>query len=137
VLAPTRTDEKHLQGRAESTDRVCRRRFARITSRMSQNDPGLELHEWETRWSELEPMLEEDPAGALSEACDFVEQVLVESDVAVEGIDGENDELLAGYRAARETANRVEQGADVDPGDVGAAIENLRALYGTLRARPG
>ena len=105
---------------------------------MSQDEPGLELHEWETRWSELEPMLEEDPAGALPDACDFLQQVLVEGEVDVEQVGGENDELLAAYRAARETANRVEGGEDVGPGDVGAAIENLRAIYETLRAtRPG
>ncbi len=101
---------------------------------MSQNDPGLELHEWETRWSELEPMLREDPAGALPQVCDFVEQALTESSIPVDGPEGENDELLAGYRAARETASRVEAGDVVDPGDVGAAIENLRAVYDSLRA---
>jgi hypothetical protein len=101
---------------------------------MSQNEPGLELHEWETRWSELEPMLEEDPVSALPDTCDFLEQVLRESDSSPGMLEAENNELLAGYRAARETANRIEAGDAVDPGDVGAAIENLRATYETLRA---
>ncbi len=101
---------------------------------MSQQEPGLELHEWETRWSELEPLLEEDPAGALPEACDFLQQVLGEADIPVGDVDGANEELLAPYRAARETSDRVERGEDVDPGDVGAAIENVRAVYETLRA---
>ena len=99
---------------------------------MSHNEPGLELHEWETRWSELEEMLEEDAAGALPAASDFVAQALEESGIA-EGVGGENDELFAGYRAARDTAERIERGDDVDPGDIGAAIENLRAIYETLR----
>lgn len=99
---------------------------------MSQNEPGLELHEWETRWSELDELLEEDPAGALPTACDFVEQALAESETAT-SVGGENDELLAGYEAARDTAERIERGEDVDPGDIGAAIENLRAVYETLR----
>lgn len=102
---------------------------------MSRNEPGLELHEWETRWSELEPLLEEDPRSALSEVCDFIEQVLTESSVAGAGeLSGENDEALASYRAARETADRIERGDAVDAGDVGAAIENLRAIYDTLRS---
>ena len=100
---------------------------------MSQNDPGLELHEWETRWSELEELLQEDADGALPDACDFVEQALTESSIALDEIGGENDELLAASRAARETADRLEAGEDVDPGDVGAAIENLRAIYASLR----
>lgn len=105
---------------------------------MSQNEPGLELHEWETRWQELEPMFEDDPAGTLAEACDFVEQTLRESDLDPEATPVEPDELLSAYAAARETANRIEAAEDVDPGDIGAAIENLRAVYESLRAtRPG
>ncbi len=100
---------------------------------MGRNEPGLDLHEWETRWSELDAMMQDDPAGALAEACDVAEQMLTETEVA-SGAGGENDELLAGYRAARDTADRIERGEDVDPGDVGAAIENLRGLYGTIRA---
>jgi hypothetical protein len=100
---------------------------------MSQNEPGLELHEWETRWSELEEMFAVDPAGALAEASDFVEQVLSESGVSTEAGGGESDELLAAYHAARETSDRVERGDDVGPGDIGAAIENVRLVYDTLR----
>lgn len=99
---------------------------------MSEQEPGLELHEWETRWSELEPLLEEHPAEALPAASDFLEQVLREADIPTP-TDGANPELLAPYRAARETSDRVERGEDVDAGDVAAAIENLRALYETLR----
>ena len=47
-------------------------------------------------------------------------------------MDDGNDELAAAYRAARETADRVERGEDVDPGDIGAAIENLRSIRSAL-----
>jgi len=101
---------------------------------MTQNEPGLDLHDWETRWSELDEQFGDDPAATLPEACDFVERVLAETGIAVEEVGGEHDELLAGYRAARETSDRVERGEGVGPGDVGAAIENVRAAYETLRA---
>ncbi|MBA2384265.1 MAG: hypothetical protein H0V68_06335 [Actinobacteria bacterium] len=91
---------------------------------MSMNDPGLELHEWETRWQELEQSLADDPAGTLPEACDLVEETLL--------VDDEREELAAAYRSARDTADRVERGEDVDPGDVGAAIENLRSIHAAL-----
>ncbi|HXH88371.1 MAG TPA: hypothetical protein VNI55_07180 [Gaiellaceae bacterium] len=104
---------------------------------MSQNEPGLDLHDWETRWSELEEMFAGDPTGTLSEACDFIERVFEESGIDATGGAG-NDELVAGYAAARETSDRVERGDEVDPGDIAAAIENLRAVYETMRAtRPG
>ena len=87
---------------------------------MSQQEPGLELHEWETRWSELEPLLEQEPAAALPAAFDFLERTLGEANVPVGEIEGGNQDLLTPYRAARETADRVERGDDVDPADVAA-----------------
>ena len=38
-----------------------------------------------------------------------------------------NDELELSFQAARETA-AIERGDDVDPGDIGAAVENLLAI---------
>ena len=99
---------------------------------MSQHEPGLDLHEWETRWQELEPMLEEDPTSALPDTCDFVAQALGESGIGLERVGGENDELIAAYEAAREVADAVERGEAVLPGDVGAAIANLRGVYEAL-----
>ncbi len=92
---------------------------------MSQHDPGLDLHEWETRWAELEEALAEDPAGALPEGCDLIEEML--------GLDYVSDELELSMKAARETANAIERGDDVDPGDIGAAVENLRAIRAGVR----
>ena len=91
---------------------------------MSANDPGLDLHEWETRWAELEETLADDPAGALAEACDLVEETL-----SLESVD---EELASAYRAARDTGDAVERGEDVDPGDIGAAVENLRLLRAAI-----
>jgi hypothetical protein len=87
---------------------------------MNSNEPGLDLHEWETRWAELEDALGDDPAGTLTEACDLIEETLA---VGAAGAD-----VAAAYTAARETADAVERGDEVDPGDIGAAVENLRFL---------
>jgi hypothetical protein len=103
-----------------------------MTTGMSQNEPGLDLHDWETRWAELDEQFADDPAGTLPDACDFVERIFEDSEIDPSG--AENGELTAGYAAARETADRIERGDEVDPGDVGAAIENLRAVYETMRA---
>jgi hypothetical protein len=92
---------------------------------MSMEEPGLELHEWATRWAELEEALSVDPAGALVEACDVVEELLP--------VDDGQDELVAAYSAARETADRIERGEDVDAGDLGAAVANLRAVRAALQ----
>jgi hypothetical protein len=98
---------------------------------MSTMEPGLDLHEWETRWAELEEALADDPADALVAACDEIEALLGlgTADAA------QQDELAQAYRAARDVADRVERGEDVDPGDLGGAVENLRLVRdGLLRA---
>lgn len=96
---------------------------------MSQSEPGLDLHEWETRSAELEEELETDPAGALPAACDLIEETL--------GIAGADGELELALRAAREIADAVERGEDVAPGDIGGAVENLRAIRAAIAPATG
>jgi hypothetical protein len=92
------------------------------------NEPGLDLHEWETRWAELEEELADDPAGALPDACDLIEETL--------GLDDVSGELETSFRAAREVADAIERGDSVAPGDIGAAVENLRAVRAALAPGP-
>jgi predicted DNA-binding transcriptional regulator YafY len=93
---------------------------------MAINAPGLDLHVSETRWAELEEDLTEDPASALVEACDAIEDLIT--------VDDGQNELVAAYAAARDVADRLEQGESVDPGDLATAIENLRAIRAALTA---
>lgn len=98
---------------------------------MRIHGPGLDRHEWEARWAELEESLAEDPADALALACDEIEQLLR----AHEGDElpqARLPELEPAYAAARAVADRYEQGLEVGPGDVGAAVENLRAIRAAL-----
>ncbi len=95
-------------------------------------DPGLDRHEWETEWQQLEDEPETAPAEALPEVADLVERMLQErgmdvSDPVVR--EGDERSFVAEYIAGRELADRVERGEDVDPGDVGAAVQALRELY--------
>ena len=94
-------------------------------------EPGLDLHEWETRWTELEEALAEDPAEALVEACDEIEELL-RIQAGDETLRTQYPELEAAYESAREVGDRYEQGAGVDPGDIAAAIENLRLVREAL-----
>jgi hypothetical protein len=98
---------------------------------MSTNEPGLDLQEWETRWAEIEEALAEDPATELPLACDEIEQLLgLHEDDAT--LLAQLTEVEASYDAAREVADRLEQGRDVDPGDIAAAVENLRFIRDTI-----
>jgi hypothetical protein len=94
-------------------------------------EPGLDLHEWETRWSELQEAASEDPAGALPEIARLVREMLegrgyqLDEPVTAEGQDLD---AVRDFRAAREVADRASIGG-VDPGDVAMALENLREIY--------
>ena len=83
----------------------------------------------------LEPELADAPAEALPELHDLVSRMLgargfdVADPVAA---DGDEPEVLAEFRAARDTTLALERGADVGPGDVAAAVNGYRAIYDHL-----
>jgi hypothetical protein len=92
-------------------------------------DPGLDLHEWESRWSLLEEAAHESPAEAASEMDRLIEQMLIERGYPLDAdpVDDE-PEVVGRFRAARELAHaRDDLGAD--PGDLAQAIENYREIY--------
>lgn len=105
-------------------------------ARMS-TDPGLDRHEWESELQGLEPELADSPREALPELLDLVERILDERGYApgdpVAG-DGDEPEILAEYRAARDVARALERDDDISLGDVAAAISGLRGVAGYLIA---
>jgi hypothetical protein len=103
-------------------------------------EPGLDRHEWETEWEQLEPLVVDSPAEALSELDDLVYRMLAEAGYPVDTQDPVDDEgidpeVLASFRAAREITRIVDRGEDFDPGDVGQAIGLYREIYEHLLNR--
>lgn len=100
-------------------------------------EPGLDRHDWESEFAALEPELEDSPREALPELLALVDRMLEERGYAPDdpvADDGDDPEILAEYRAARDTANALERAEDLSPGDVAAAINGLRAVYEYLIA---
>jgi hypothetical protein len=98
---------------------------------MSMQEPGLDKHEWVSRFESLEDDLRADPAAALPDVADLVEQMLAESGYDVDdpvAESGGEREILDEFRAARELTDRIEGGADVDPAELAAAARGLRAV---------
>ena len=101
-------------------------------------EPGLDLHEWEA----LEPLVEDSPREALPELDGLLERMLVARGFAPDdpvAAGGDEPEVLANFRAAREITRLAESGADLSPGDVAPAIEDYREVYRVLteqRAAP-
>lgn len=87
----------------------------------------------------LEDDLRTDPVAALPELDDLVHRMLDETGYDVDDPvmrEGDEREVVAEYRAARELRLAVERGdsENVSPGDVAAAINGLRAVYDYLIA---
>lgn len=98
-------------------------------------EPGLDRHEWETEWQALEEQLEDSPAETLSELGDLVERMLVDQGFPIHdevADDGVEPEVVRDYQEARRITALAEHGADVDPGDIGAAVRLYRELYAHL-----
>ena len=106
-------------------------------------EPGLDKHEWESRWQQIEEDLETDPAEALPELDRLVAEMLEARDYAIDdpvAVEGDDRDAVAEFLAAREITQLVDAGAGgVSLGDVAAAINGYRALYDYLiveRAAP-
>jgi len=94
-------------------------------------EPGLDLHEWETRWQELQELAAEAPDETLPEIVRFIEQVLREQQYQLDNpvvVEGEDRDIVADFLSAREIADTVEAGA-AEPEDVIVGLENLREIY--------
>jgi hypothetical protein len=98
-------------------------------------EPGLDLHEWQTEWEVLEPLVEDSPREALPELDELVERMLVARGFAPDdpvAVEGDEPEVLASFRAAREITRLAESGADLSPGDIAPAVEDYREVYRIL-----
>jgi hypothetical protein len=101
-------------------------------------EPGLDKHEWETEWEDLQERLGDDPGGALAELDGLIERMLEARGLPLGERLGETEtepETVREFTAAREITRRVDAGEDVDPGDIGFAVTSYRELYEILLQR--
>lgn len=105
-------------------------------------EPGLDKHEWESRWQQFEEDLAADPAEALPEVDRLIEEMLEARGYALHdpiAREGDDREVVAEFLAARDVARAADQGASVAREDINDAVENYRSLYEYLiveRAAP-
>jgi len=103
-------------------------------------EPGLDKHEWESQWQQFEEDLESSPAEALSEVDRLIHEMLESRGYAIDdpvAREGDDREIVVEFLAAREITRQVEQDEEVDPGDIAAAVEGYRSLYGYLIVERG
>jgi hypothetical protein len=94
-------------------------------------EPGLDLHEWESRWQQLEDEAVDSPVETLPDMARQIEEMLVERGYQLDEpvtAEGEDPEIVKQFLAAVEIARLADAG-EADPGDVADAINGLRAVY--------
>jgi hypothetical protein len=94
-------------------------------------EPGLDLHEWETRWAELQELAAETPDETLPEIVRLVGEMLVERGYDLENPvvkEGEEAEIIGSFQAAREIARAAET-EPLERDDLDAALEDLTEIH--------
>jgi uncharacterized protein (UPF0297 family) len=95
------------------------------------SEPGLDLHEWETRWAELQELAENAPDEALPEIVRAVEEMLTERGYNLENpvaVEGEDPDLVRDFLAAREIARAAET-TEIEREDIETALEDLAEIH--------
>jgi hypothetical protein len=106
-------------------------------------EPGLDEHEWQSRYAALEEDVRDAPAEALSELDELVAEMMDARGIPLEEREGEDTtepETTRQFAEARRVTRLLESGEPYDPGDVANAVDAYRSLYDyllELGATPG
>ncbi len=104
-------------------------------------EPGLDLHEWESQWAQLQEDAADAPDEALPELVRLIEQMLVERGYELENpvvVEGESRDIVGDFLAAREIARAAEQ-TKLEQEDIQTALDDLAEIHDFLvedRAAP-
>jgi hypothetical protein len=97
-------------------------------------EPGLDLHEWETRWSDLQEQAADAPDETLPELVRLVEEMLAERGFDLENPvveEGQEAEITRSFQAAREISRAAET-TKLEREDIDAALEDLEEIHAYL-----
>jgi hypothetical protein len=98
--------------------------------------PGIDEYDWETEWEQLEPDVRESPAESLSELDELIARMMEARGLELQEREGEDltePETVREFEEARRVTRLVDDGEDVDPGDIAAAVNAYQHLYEVLR----
>jgi N-acetyl-anhydromuramyl-L-alanine amidase AmpD len=104
-------------------------------------EPGGDLHDWETRWADLQEVAADTPGEALPEVVSLVGEMLAERGYDLENPvveENEDPDIVRSFLAAREIA-LADETAGVEQEDVQTALDDLTDVYDYLvedRAEP-
>ena len=97
-------------------------------------DPGLDLHEWETRWSDLQDQAADAPDEALPEVVRLVQEMLLERGYDLDNpvvAETDDPDIVRDFLAAREIARAAET-TKLEAEDIQTALEDLAEIHDYL-----
>ena len=98
------------------------------------SEPGLDLHQWETRWADLQEQAADSPDEALPELVRLVEEMLTERGFDLDNPvveEGQDADIARSFQAAREISRAAEQ-TSLEREDLDAALEDLQEIHDFL-----
>jgi hypothetical protein len=104
-------------------------------------EPGLDLHEWESQWAQLQEDAADSPEEALPEIVRLVGEMLADRGFDLENpvvVEDESRDIVADFLAAREIARAAET-TKLEQEDLQTALEDLTEIHDYLvedRASP-
>ncbi len=97
-------------------------------------DPGLDLHEWESQWAQLQEDAADSPEEALPEIVRLIGEMLADRGFDLENpvvVEDESRDVVSDFLAAREIALAAET-TKIDPEDIQTALEDLTDIHDFL-----
>ena len=98
-------------------------------------EPGLDEHEWVSRYESIDEDLRTSPVESLSELDVLVSEMMEARGMPLEEQEGEEatePETVRQFAEARRVTRQIDNGEDFDLGDVANAVDAYRSLYDYL-----
>ena len=95
------------------------------------SEPGLDLHEWESQWAQLQEDAADSPEEALPEIVNLIEQMLADRGFDLENpviVEDESRDIVSDFLAARDIA-RADEATKIDQEDIQTALEDLTEIH--------
>ncbi len=98
-------------------------------------DVGVSLHEWTTRWSQIEDAKRDDAEQALPDAVDLLEEMYRELHIPTEGAtEAHTEDLPLRLEEVRDVSDRIGADLDVTAEELDDAWASARDVFAYLTA---
>ena len=98
------------------------------------SEPGLDLHEWESQWAQLQEDAADSPDEALPELVRLIEEMLTDRGFDLENpvvVEDESRDIVSDFLAARDISRAAEQ-TKLEQEDIQTALDDLAEIHDFL-----